>query len=73
MDTDLMLVIGIILGVFTIPSMLNAYSSGKAPRTAAIVVLIAGGLIYMATQNHGGGYNLAELPSVFARVFQRLR
>jgi hypothetical protein len=73
MDTDLMLVTGIILGVLTIPSMLNAYSSGKPPRSAAIVVLIAGGLILMATQNHGGGYSMAELPSVFAKVFQRLR
>ena len=72
MDTDLMLVTGIILGVFTIPSMLNAFSDGRAPRAAAIVVMIAGGLILLATQNHAGGYSLAELPDVFAKVFRRV-
>ena len=41
-----MLVVGITLGVLSIPAMLNAYSDGRAPRFASIVVLIAGVLIY---------------------------
>lgn len=72
MDTDLMLVTGIILGVLSIPSMLNAFSDGRAPRAAAVVVMIAGGLIVLATQNHSGGYSPSELPHVFSKVFGRL-
>ena len=72
MDTDLMLVIGIILGVLSIPSLLNAYSDGRAPRFASIVVLIAGTLIFLAITQHTAGYTPAELPDVFARVFKRL-
>ena len=67
-----MLVIGIILGVLSIPSMLNAYSDRRAPRFASIVVLIAGVLIFLAVNQRAAGYTPAELPDVFKRVFQRL-
>lgn len=72
MDTDLMLVTGIILGVLSIPSMLNAFSDGRAPRLASIVVLVAGVLIVLAVKRHSSGYTPAELPAVFGRVFDRL-
>ena len=67
-----MLVIGIILGVLSIPAMLNAYSDGRAPRLASITVLIAGILIFLAIYNHRPAYTPADLPDVFARVFRRL-
>ena len=72
MDSDLMLVTGIILGVLSIPAMLNAYSDGRAPRLASIVVLIAGALIVVAVKDHPSGYTPAELPDVFSRVFRKL-
>jgi hypothetical protein len=72
MDNDLMLVTGIILGVMAIPSLLNAFTEGRAPRMAAIVVMIAGTLIVVAMTKQTGGYTFSELPSVFARVFGRL-
>ena len=50
MTADLYLVIGLIIGAFTIPSILGALSEGRAPRTAAIMVLIAGGLIVLAVK-----------------------
>lgn len=72
MDTDLMLVTGIILGVMSIPALLNAFTEGRAPRLAAIVVLIAGTLVAVAMTQPGGNYSFAELPQVFGRVFSRL-
>ena len=66
-----MLVVGIILGVLSIPSMLNAFSDGRPPRYASIVVLIAGVLIFLAITRHTAGYTPAELPEVFAKVFRR--
>lgn len=72
MDTDLMLVTGIILGVMSIPAMLNAFADGRPPRLALIVVLIAGTLVVVAMTQRGGGYTFAELPQVFGRVFSRL-
>lgn len=72
MDTDLMLVTGIILGVLSIPAMLNAYADGRAPRLASIVVLIAGILIFLAINGHRPGYTPADLPDVFTKVFRRL-
>ena len=72
MDTDLMLVTGIILAVMSIPAMLSAFTEGRAPRLAAIVVLIAGVLIFMAVNEQSSGYSFPELPQVFGRVFNRL-
>lgn len=72
MDTDLMLVTGIILGVLSIPALLNAFSDGRAPRLASIVVLIAGILIFLAVKEHRPGYALSDVPDVFVRVFRRL-
>jgi hypothetical protein len=72
MDTDLMLVIGIILGVLSIPAMLNAFSDGRAPRTASITVLIAGILIFLAVNEHRPVYKPSDLPDVFARVFRHV-
>ena len=48
MDTDLMLVLGISLGVLSIPSMVSAFTDGRAPRFAAVMLLIAGTLLVMA-------------------------
>ena len=67
-----MLVVGITLAVMSIPAMLNAFSDGRAPRLASVVVLIAGILIFVAVKEHRPAYTFADLPDVFRRVFQRL-
>ena len=71
MDTDLFLVIGIVLGILCIPSMLSAYTEGRAPRTASSMVLIAGGLITLAITEKTPPYSFAQIPDVFLRVFSR--
>ena len=71
MDTDLILVIGIILVGLAIPALLAAYSESRPPRTGSIMVLIGGVLIVVALTQHSAGYTFAELPSLFLRVVGR--
>jgi hypothetical protein len=71
MDPDLFLVIGLIVGVLSVPSMLSAFSESRAPRAGAILVLIAGVLLVLAFQNKPGGYTVAEIPDVFFHVIGR--
>ena len=68
MDTDLALVLGLILGGMAIPSVLSAYSDRRAPRASAVTVLIAGALILYAVAARPGGYSLAQIPDVFFGV-----
>ncbi|WP_299025703.1 hypothetical protein [uncultured Sulfitobacter sp.] len=71
MDTDLALVLGIIIAALSVPSILSALSDKRAPRASAITILIAGGLIVFAIQGKPGGYNLQEIPDVFVNVIAR--
>ncbi len=71
MDTDLMLVIGIVIGILTIPVLLSAYSEGRVPRVAAIMVLISGVLLATALSQRPSGYSFDEAVSAFGRVFAR--
>ena len=70
-DPDLIFIIGLVLGVLSIPSMLSAYSEGRSPRGAAIVILIAGGLITLGISQKPGGYSVNDVPDVFASVVSR--
>lgn len=68
MDTDLFLVIGIVILGLTIPPILGALFDGRPPRTPAILVLIAGGMITFAIIQHPGGYSFQDVPDAFVRV-----
>ena len=56
MNSDLMLVVGLVVAALSLPSLLNAWSEGRAPRAGAILVMIAIGLIVAALQTKPGGY-----------------
>ncbi|PHQ80982.1 MAG: hypothetical protein COB65_10670 [Thalassobium sp.] len=72
MNPDVMLVIGLIVAAFSIPPILGAFAEGRAPRAAAIMVLIGGGLIALAVSQKPGGYEINEIPNVFVRVVGQL-
>ncbi len=71
MDPDLLLVIGIIIGAFSIPSILSALSDKRAPRASVLTVLIAGVMIFYAAMTKPGGFALDEVPDTFVSVFAR--
>lgn len=71
MDPDLLMVVGVTVGVLTVPSLFSAFMDGRAPRAGAIMALIAGVLIAVAVSERPGGYAIAEIPDAFFRVFGR--
>lgn len=68
MDSDLIFIIGLILAAFSVPPILGALFEGRAPRAAAIVIMVGGGLIALAASQKPGGYTINEIPDVFVRV-----
>lgn len=68
MDPDLFLVIGLVIGGFTIPPILGAIFDGRPPRTPAILILIAGGMITLAVTQKPGGYVIQDVPTAFVNV-----
>jgi Na+/proline symporter len=72
MNSDIMLVVGIILAVMSLPALIGALSEGEAPRAGAIVAMIATGLITFAIMSKPSGYAIGDIPEVFLRVIGRL-
>jgi hypothetical protein len=71
MDTDLFLVIGIVIFALAIPSLLSAWVDGRVPRAGSIIVLIASVLVVTALTQNARGYSFAQIPDVFFRVIGR--
>lgn len=72
MDTDLIIVVGILAILLAVPTLLSAWVDGTVPRTGAILVLVGGVLVVVALTQHGRAYTFAEMPDVFMRVIGRL-
>ena len=72
MDTDLTLVIGIVLAALAIPSLLAAFSESRPPRAGAILILIGGILIIVALTQSPTGYRFADIPDAFLRVIGKV-
>ncbi|MBN8631064.1 MAG: hypothetical protein J0L76_09450 [Rhodobacterales bacterium] len=72
MDTDLVLTIGIVLLVLSVPSLLAAWAETRAPRIGAIMVVAALGLIITALWVKPGGYAFNQVPGVMVGVVSRL-
>ena len=68
MDPDTFFVIGLALGVLSIPAVVSAVSNGERPRIATITLMIAGGLIVWAISSKPGGYPIESIPKVVAKV-----
>ena len=71
MDTDLALILGLLVAGFSLPSLASSISEGRAPRTAMILILIAGLLVLYALISKPGGYAISQLPDVFFGVVAR--
>jgi len=71
MDPDLVFVIGIVIGGLSIPLLLAAFTDGRLPRAAILLILVSMGMIGFAVLNQPAGYPIAEIPNVFVDVIAR--
>ena len=71
MDTDLVLVLGLVLVVFAIPAAMSAYSDNRRPIAPLATLLISAGMIAYAYVTHPGGYAPGDVPEVFFAVVGR--
>ncbi|WP_372839719.1 hypothetical protein [Phaeovulum sp.] len=71
-DSDLFLVIGLIIAAVAIPSIISAFSDSRAPRAAAVGVVLGGVMVLAAIVTKPGGYSASQIPNVFAQVFARV-
>lgn len=68
MTNDVYLVVGLAVLVLAIPSVISSFSDGRAPRFAAIMILIGGGLVVLAITQQPGGYTFSDIPLAITRV-----
>jgi len=68
MNSDVILVSGLVLGVFAVPAIISALSDRRPPRTAAVALLVAGCLVIWAIQTNPAGYSLRDVPYAVVRV-----
>ncbi len=71
MDTDLALILGIVLGALSVPSILSAMSETRPPRVSSLMLLAGVSLIAYAVMSRPGGYRLEQIPDVFFSVLGR--
>ncbi len=71
MDTDLVLTLGLLLGVLSIPSLFSAWTESRAPRIGAIMIIVAIAMIVAAVTTRPGGYAFNEVPDVIMNVVSR--
>ncbi len=72
MDTDLVLTLGILLLVLTLPSLLSAWVEGRAPRVGAIMLIASMAMIMSALLSRPGGYAINDIPGVMVGVVARV-
>ncbi|WP_319825088.1 hypothetical protein [Thalassovita sp.] len=68
MDPDTIFVVGLFLGIMSVPSMVSAWSEGNVPRVAAVVAILGGAMMVWAHSQQVGGYKFEEIPGLVVKV-----
>jgi hypothetical protein len=71
-NPDQFFVMGLLVGLLSIPALISAFSEGRPPRAAAIMVMIAIALVLLALLQKPGGYEVGDIPQVVVRVVSDL-
>ncbi|WP_323786004.1 hypothetical protein [Thalassovita sp.] len=72
MDSDLILVIGVTVAGFSIPSMVSAWSDGLMPRVPILSFLLGMALTVYAYVLKADGVDLTDIPMAYIRVVGRI-
>jgi len=68
MGNDVILVLGLLAGALSIPSLISAFSSSRPPRAAIIYFVIGGALVSWAVYQQPNSYTVENIPDVVVRV-----
>ncbi|CUH78272.1 hypothetical protein [Tropicibacter naphthalenivorans] len=68
MQPDTLLVVGLLFLVLSIPAIVSAWTDGRAPRGAAIVLVWGAGMILYAMRIKEGGYRWSDIPDAVYTV-----
>lgn len=68
MDPDLVLTIGVVLGVLSLLALLAAWADARPPRAGAVMIMAAGALLLFAFVTKPGGYRPDDVPRAMLRV-----
>lgn len=68
MNSDLILVSGLVLGIFAVPGIVSALSDRRSLRVAALVLVAACAIVFWASHMRPGGYSLRDVPDAVIRV-----
>lgn len=71
MTADILFIVGLLCALLAIPAGFTALSDRRMPRVAAILVLLAGGLIIAAVSMNPGAYSAAAVPEVVKRLAEQ--
>lgn len=71
-DPDILFVAGAALPVLAFPAAVGAFTEGRAPRVAAILVMVGGGLMGLAAYQRPGLYSFETAPQAVVRVVDAL-
>lgn len=71
MDSDLLLVIGLVLVVLAVPAIISAFSDNRPPRVGAVLIILGAGLVALAVMQRPGDLSLGDIPDAFTRVIGR--
>mgnify|MGYP000182462659 CR=1 FL=1 len=72
MDSDLIIVAGVLLLLLSIPSAVAAFADGRRPLVAILVILMGAGVLAWGWQTHPAEMTAAEVPHVIFRVLARV-
>lgn len=71
MDIDLIFIAGLVIGAFSLPALVSAFADRRAPRLAAVFMMLSGAMVTYAVQVRDEPYVLRDLDVVFLTVLSR--
>jgi len=71
MDIDLIFILGLIIGAFSIPALVSAFADRRVPKMPAISIMISAAMLTYAIQQKPDAYRFDRLDDVFVAVVAR--
>jgi hypothetical protein len=72
MDTDLFVVVGILLAALALPSALSSYAEGVIPKTALTILCLGIIIALIGAVFSPDGYGFGRIPHSFIEILARI-